>query len=639
MSQSGDLIQIHIVAVALAAVITDDDRIEARVQVHVKRHSAPCSPAACARQAEVRGRDRAVDRYIAGGIAGSCSVADRDGPRGGAVLIDIERDARSVRVPPGQIPAARVAGLDRLRADSVQPGVFGLVDAVAGDVAGIVVGRNELQDRSARSCRQALHVAASGRRRPVAADDVVRDAAVVVGLRRVLLQEVQIRGVVCSDAKLVQVAREHHFEAGPVVLPLIRQRIGERHVVDDVVRGIVGVGQVAARSRRLIEGQRRPQERSVVVREIPVHGRAAAGAFDMVVDFAAGYEPGFQPGIQPLGFRQISVVACRIFQLDGCHDHRRVGRNVFLGRGSIPLPPDAASVRAVVEGINLIEQEGGPVPVFRRSGQLISPHAGQRPPAQVVIEVIGHHVGVLGVEAGIYVVDHRPVDGAVRPLIGIHHRLPKLRFPPEVGIQASVRPAGMRVDGVIAVRVEVFGGGIVKGVDQSVHGRVGIGGCERGCRLRSAEGRQRQRSRNDQNRDAFSQDHVQALSFGKGSIAGLAFAKSALLPLGAAERDALHKILLKHEEQHENRQRRDQRACHHRAEVGLVVVRERLQPHLNRRLPGIVQNDHRPQEAVPARLECEDAERRQGRLGQRQVDVPEDPELSAALDPGLQVTR
>ncbi|MNC67495.1 hypothetical protein D3C75_1179970 [compost metagenome] len=100
----------------------------------------------------------------------------------------------------------------------------------------------------------------------------------------------------------------------------------------------------------------------------------------------------------------------------------------------VSSPPDATAISRVPFRIDLVEQEAAAVAVLSSSGQFIGPHAGQRPPAQIVIELIGHHIRILVIEAGIDIIDHRPVHRAVRAFVCIHYRFPQLGFPPEIRI-------------------------------------------------------------------------------------------------------------------------------------------------------------------------------------------------------------
>src|SRR5262249_2735583 len=114
---------------------------------------------------------------------------------------------------------------------------------------------------------------------------------------------------------------------------------------------------------------------------------------------------------------------------------------------------------------------------------------------------------------------------------------------------------------------------------------------------------------------------------------------SAMAALGSSLHgpgDRLDEAALTGKEHKQHRRRRQGGAGHDGRPLGYVLTLERSQAHLHGKCAARRDRDQRPEEIVPRVDERDDSERGQGRLCERQHDLPEDLEPAAAVNaPGL----
>src|SRR6266540_1547073 len=233
------------------------------------------------------------------------------------------------------------------------------------------------------------------------------------------------------------------------------------------------VRKVRTGARRRVEGGSRTAVRAEVVAEVPLDDRAGTAALDVVVDMAGRLQGGLDPAEQALRTGKVRAVSGGRVDLRCAHRRGGVGGDVLLVPHAAP-PPDPAAIPGVLVGPDRVEEVLCCGEVGGRSGDLVGPYAGQRPPGDVVVEVAAEG-RVVRDEPGIDVVDHLSVGRATGALVRVHDELPELCLPPEVGVHTAFRAEGvLGVNLMVAVGVEVLLHWVPECIDIRGHGGVCI---------------------------------------------------------------------------------------------------------------------------------------------------------------------
>src|SRR5579859_6214302 len=104
--------------------------------------------------------------------------------------------------------------------------------------------------------------------------------------------------------------------------------------------------------------------------------------------------------------------------------------------------------------------------------------------------------------------------------------------------------------------------------------------------------------------------------------------------LDATRGDPFHEVALEEDVEDDNRQRGHDDDRHERWPVGLVEADELEEAERERPVPGCLEYDQRPEEAVPGALELEDRDRCQSRGREVQPPPPKRREKGGPVDSG-----